>query len=122
MNFAERRTEDRRLVILRLLENTPGYEAGESMLHIALMDFGHEVSRDQVRSDLAWLEEQGLVRSNQIASVMIARATQRGIDVAQGRATAPGVKRPAHTLRSLSKPSASSQRVRACLGTVNLDS
>ena len=29
MTFAERRTEDRRLVILRLLEQTAGYDAGE---------------------------------------------------------------------------------------------
>ncbi len=95
MNFIERRMEDRRLVILRLLQGTPGYEAGESVIHLALADFGHSVSRDTVRSDFAWLEEQGLVRTNQIASVMIARATERGIDVALGRATVPGVKRPA---------------------------
>ncbi len=40
---------------------------------------------------IAWLEEQGLLRTNQFASLM----TERGVDVALGRATVPGVKHPA---------------------------
>jgi hypothetical protein len=95
MTFAERITQDRRLVTLRLLERTPGYSANESLLGLALEDFGHRSSRDLVRTDLAWLAEQQLVTTKEVAGVMIATATRRGLDVAAGKAFVPGVRRPA---------------------------
>jgi hypothetical protein len=95
LTFAERIIQDRRLVILRLLERTPCYSANESLLDLALEDFGHRASRDQVRGDLAWLAEQELVTTEEIAGVMIALATRRGLDVARGKAIVPGVRRPA---------------------------
>lgn len=93
-SFAEIMTEDRRLVILRSLENCAGYESNESMITIALHQFGHRVSRDQVRTEFTWLKEQGLITLEEIAGVMIATLTQRGIETAQGIVTTPGVKRP----------------------------
>ena len=92
--YLEHLTEDRRLVILRLLKEAPGYSANGSVLHTALARFGHRVSRDQVRGDLAWLEEQGLVKSETIDALYVATIVQRGLDVAAGDATVPGVKRP----------------------------
>jgi hypothetical protein len=94
MTLAERIAEDRRLVILRLLESSPGYTANESLVVIALRDFGHAASRDQVHTDFAWLKEQGLVTLEEIATVQIASLTQRGAETAQGFVTTPGVKRP----------------------------
>ena len=95
MTFAERIAQDRRLVILKLLERTPGYSANESLLHLALEDFGHRASRDQIRGDLGWLAENGLAAIQEIAGLMIATASPRGLDVACGRAIVPGVRRPA---------------------------
>ena len=95
MTFSERMAQDRRLVILRLLERTPAYSASESLLHLALEDFGHRPSRDQVRADLAWLAEQELVIAEDFGGLMIATATPRGLDVAAGKAIVPGVRRPA---------------------------
>lgn len=98
MSFAEHLAEDRRLVHLRLLAEAPGYAANESLLHTALSRFGHHVSRDQVRGDLAWLAEQGLVTAESIGpgiGLVVATITRRGLDAAHGRATVPGVKRPA---------------------------
>ncbi len=94
-SFAEHLAEDRRLVILRLLEQSPGYEANESMIGAVLPDIGHVVSRDQVRTDFAWLKEQGLLMLEELAMVMIAKLTQRGVEAALGIITVPGVKRPA---------------------------
>jgi len=94
-SFAERVSEDRRLVILRLLEKSQGYTANESLIQIALRDLGHVVTHDQVRSDLAWLKENGLAELEEIAELTIARATQRGLEAAQGIIATPGVKRPA---------------------------
>lgn len=94
MTYLERVQEDRRLVMLRLLAETPGYEANSSVMQMALVDFGHNISRDLVHTDLAWLTEQGLLTISALATVQIAKLTTRGLDVAQGRSTVPGVKRP----------------------------
>lgn len=96
MTFADRLTEDRRLVILRVLAETPAYSLNGSILHEVLERYGHRVSRDQVRTDLAWLAEQDLVEVEVIADQLhVATLRQRGLDVAQGRASVPGVRRPA---------------------------
>jgi hypothetical protein len=98
MTLHERIAEDRRLVILRMLENSPSYTANESLIAIVLLDFGHGASRDTVRIDFAWLKEQGLLSIEEIATVQIATLTQRGVETAQGIVTTPGVKRPSPRL------------------------
>lgn len=92
--FAQRMTEDRRLVVLRVLAEQVQYRANSSVLCHALNHFGHSVSRDQVRTDLAWLGEQQLVLIEDIGPVLVATLTERGQDVAAGRAIVPGVSRP----------------------------
>ena len=93
-SFAAHITEDRRLCILRLLAHAPGYAANESILHTALKTFGHGVGRDQVRTDLAWLDEQGLVFVEDVGDIKVASASARGVEAAQGLVEAPGVKKP----------------------------
>lgn len=87
-------TEDLRLVILRILHASSGYRANESLLTVAVERWGHVVSRDRIRTELAWLREQGLVAIDEIGGVMIASLRERGSDVATGVVVAPGVKRP----------------------------
>lgn len=94
MQFSELMDSDRRLVILRTLEEDPGYTLNESVLQSFLEAMGHTVSRDRVRTDMEWLREQGLVTIQEIVSVKVATITGRGADVACGRASVPGVKRP----------------------------
>lgn len=88
--------EDRRLVILRILAEMPTYKANSSVLHSVLNQWGHDPSRDQVKTELLWLEEQQLVAVESIGdgAVLLATLTERGADVAAGRARVPGVKRP----------------------------
>ena len=90
--------KDQRLVILRTLAED-GYDANESILQDVLEAYGHNVSRDLVRNHLIWLEEQGLVKINRLnagnSEFFVAVITQRGLDVASGRAYVEGVKRPA---------------------------
>lgn len=93
-NFSAHLTEDRRLVLLRLLAELPVYRANSSVLNVALERFGHATTRDQVRTELRWLEEQGLVSVEDMGPVLVATATERGLDVARGRAVVPGVARP----------------------------
>jgi Fe2+ or Zn2+ uptake regulation protein len=93
-NYREYLAQDRRLVILRILAELPGYNCNSSILADMLERYAHQPSRDQIHTDLAWLAEQGLVQTEKVESVRIATITQHGLDVAAGRATVPGVKRP----------------------------
>jgi hypothetical protein len=98
-DFAEKMAEDRRLIMLRALREMSGMTLNETMLKIAVKNFGHPVGRDLVRGDMAWLEEQRLVRLEKMAvqdgEFWVAHMTEDGEDVALGR-TWPGVaRRPA---------------------------
>ena len=92
--FATFLAEDRRLVVLRVLAELPAYRTNSFLLQTLLAKWGHEPSADQVKGDLAWLQEQALVSVDVVESVHIATLTTRGADVAAGRAIVPGVKRP----------------------------
>lgn len=94
MPFQKFAEEDRRLVILRHLAEDQDYTVNSSILQSALEVWGHSVSRDRLHADIAWLKEQGLVTYDEVSSVYVTKITQRGLDIAQGKASAPGVKRP----------------------------
>lgn len=94
LKFSEFMDADQRLVILRLLAEDGDYSHNEFVLQDALALFGHNVSRDKIRTELAWLEEQGLVTLRDVEGVKVAKLTARGADTAAGRAIVPGVKRP----------------------------
>jgi hypothetical protein len=95
MNFAQVQTEDRRLSVLLVLSESTGYQANAFLLQTAIGSiYGHNVSADQVRTDLAWLAEQGLLQAATTGDVTMATLLTRGVDVAAGRAVVPGVKRP----------------------------
>jgi hypothetical protein len=97
MDYAEHMQQDRRLVILCILNRLPGYESNSSVLYTLITSRGHNISRDLFRSELNWLDEQRLLKTKALGdegSVLLATLTERGQDVATGRATVPGVKRP----------------------------
>ena len=94
MNYAEMVEADRRLVILKLLQDSAGYACNEHLLGALLGSFGHLVPSDRLRTDLAWLAEQSLIQVAEVGGIEIATISQRGLDVANGRAHVPGVKRP----------------------------
>lgn len=92
--LAQRWREHLRLSLLRALDAAPGYSCNESLLTDVMEEFGLSATRDQVRGELAWLSEQALVTVETVGGIMIAEMTGRGVDVAKGKATHPGVKRP----------------------------
>lgn len=95
MNFTELRQERIRLVALQLLTKVPEYSADAVELSEGLRGFGLSISHDAMRTQLAWLAEQGLVAvSNAPGAMQVAKLTTRGEDAAYGRAIIPGVKRP----------------------------
>ena len=86
-------TEHLRITILRLLEETPSRVFNESILLDKVERYGFAPSRDRLRTELRWLEEQGLVNLAGEAC-LVATLTERGEDVARCRVMVPGVKRP----------------------------
>lgn len=95
MSYPDHFASHLRLTILRVLAEAPAYKVNDSLLTSACDHVGVPATRDQVRAQLAWLKEVGLVSLEEpVVSLTIATATQRGLDVAAGRASAPGVQRP----------------------------
>ncbi|APC14540.1 hypothetical protein BLL42_01870 [Pseudomonas frederiksbergensis] len=92
--YAEYLRQDIRLVILRLLAEMTAYRANSSVLTMALDNYGHTLSRDQVKTELHWLLEQGALTLDDVGPVLVATLTERGQDIAAGRARVPGIKRP----------------------------
>jgi hypothetical protein len=86
--------QDIRLVVLRLLAEMTAYRANSSVLTMALDTYGHSLTRDQVKTELHWLAEQGALTLENVGPVMVATLTERGQDIAAGRARVPGIKRP----------------------------
>ncbi len=92
--FADYLRQDQRLVVLRILSELPQFRSNSSVMANLLGEFGHHPSRDQVKAELTWLGEQGLVKIEDIGSVLVVTLTERGADVAAGRASVPGVSKP----------------------------
>lgn len=93
-DFAEHLRQDQRLVLLRVLSEMPSYRANSSVLSNLLHQMGHTMTRDQVKTELRWLSEQGLLTLEEAGSVIVATLSERGQDVAEGRGRVDGVNRP----------------------------
>lgn len=93
-SFEKHLAANRRLVILKLLAGIAGYTTNEYLISEHLQDWHLPTSQDVVRSDMAWLHEQGLATVEIVGPVAMAKITQRGLDVSAGRSIVPGVARP----------------------------
>ncbi len=93
-SFADYTTEDRRLTLLRGLVAATQWKANAFLLQRFCESLGHTASADRIEQDLAWLEEQGLVKLDKSSGTTVAQLTRRGDDVACGRVEVPGVQRP----------------------------
>ena len=94
MSYEQTVQEHLRITLLRLLSEDPNYTMNDSILTDLTENYGFTPSRDRVRTELAWLAEQGLVKADSEPGITIATLTERGADAARGRVTIPGVKRP----------------------------
>ena len=92
--YSEFLRADQRLVMLRILSELPQYRSNSSVIHNLLGQFGHHPSRDQVKVDIAWLGEMGLVELEDLGTVVVVTLLERGADVAAGRTVVPGVSKP----------------------------
>ncbi len=94
--YAEKKREHLRLAMLRLLAEMPDYTLNASLLQEGADAVGVPASRTEVEAEIAWLGEAALVTIRRYGetNLIIPTLTDRGLEVAKGRATVPGVKRP----------------------------
>ena len=93
-DYAAERQRHVRLAILRHLEASTEYTSNSSILADVLRRLGLASSRDQVAGECAWLAENGLAVVTGEGEFLVVKATGRGVDLALGVATHPGVQRP----------------------------
>ena len=93
--FAEAFVADFRGSILTVL-TAAGCECSLAMLRSSLdVATPHDPSMDQLRMEITWLSERGLVTQRRIDGVIEGViVSERGQDVARGRARVPGVDVP----------------------------
>lgn len=94
MKFSEFEAADRRLAMLRGLGAANGYRAAATLLRKYCESVGHRTSAERFDVDLAWLAEQDLVNVTEELGARVVTLRTRGLDVANGAATVPGVSRP----------------------------
>lgn len=85
-----------RIALLRLLarKEVQSYTLNESILHQLVGDYGLAVTRDQIRTELQWLRDQGFVALKDLDGFFVAGLTDSGLDIAEGRGTHAGIQRP----------------------------
>jgi hypothetical protein len=84
--------EHLRLLILEALAEAPAYTAAPAILKVVAHSIGIPATADQINTELSWLAEQGLLAW--AGSATPAVLSERGLEVAQGIASVPGVARP----------------------------
>ncbi len=94
MTYAEDVSRHRRLAVLRYLADVPEYVSNASILQDVLTRFGLPINYDTLITELMWLREQGFVQFDPEATFIVVTGTRRGVDVARGLASHPGVQRP----------------------------
>ena len=94
MSYSEIVIADIRLIILQALHEDVDYAQNEHVILRILQAVGHAISHAQLHTQLAWLEEQGLITLSDVSGMKVAKLTERGEDAALGRARVPGVRRP----------------------------
>jgi len=86
MTTADRQHERRRCLLLSLWACEGSTGSVRELVRELENTHNLDASRDQVRGDLSWLQEQGFARLKED----IAQLTERGADVALRRAPWPG--------------------------------
>lgn len=94
VSFEEHSARDARLIILRGLNDQTDGRMNEALLTQLLLTFGHNRSREYVRTQLNKLKELDAVTVVLAGTVMIASITRAGIDHVERRSVIEGIARP----------------------------
>lgn len=94
MSYADDIRRHKRLAILRHLAECSEYTSNASILGDVLRGVGLVASRDQIVTELTWLQDQSMIIMTDHQDFVVATATQDGVEVARGVTTHPGIQRP----------------------------
>lgn len=95
MSYNDYVTEDRRLVILRILRGLESRRANHYVLRTALAEHGYHELPTTIYNDLRWLAGQGLVDIEDLAGgIRLATVTALGEQTAEGLVRMAGVAAP----------------------------
>lgn len=94
MSYVDDVRKHRRLAILRHLEACSEYTSNVSILTDVLRGVGIQSTRSQVITELSWLRENGMISTVDQGDFVVATASTSGVEIAQGVATHPEIKRP----------------------------
>lgn len=83
-----------RATALRLLADLPEYRANDIVITDAVRAVGLGCTDEQLRGHLTWMQEHRLVTLEAVGGMKVATLTERGAEVAAGRAHIEGVQRP----------------------------
>lgn len=85
--------EYHRRAIMSLLLYDADYRLSVDMLEMVLDAAGHNLTRDQIETEAAWLDEQGYVtRERPAMGLVVVALTDRGLEIARGKARVPGIR------------------------------
>ena len=82
------------LAILRAVQRQSGYRLNTNVLSDYLYELALGDTASDLRANLDILEKNGLIKLNQTEHAVVVELTQRGSEVALGRAIQEGVLRP----------------------------
>lgn len=86
--------EQRRLAILQLLQRSPGYRLNDALLQDLLKELGQATPLALVRTELAWLEQNYQITTQELPGCTVAILVEAGVDTALGALYVPGIARP----------------------------
>ena len=87
-------TQNRRLHILKCLKISTDYRMSDLLLQEMLKKIGFASPLAVIKADLAWLEQLGLLSTQELPGMTIALLCSEGVDVADGLSHVPGIARP----------------------------
>lgn len=95
MGYEQILAEDRRLVILRTLNEIASHEANESVLETVANQIGVPTTRNNIREDISYLEKAGCISISWYADkLMLVKLKQRGRYFLEGKELIQGIKSP----------------------------
>lgn len=86
--------ERRRLTILQLLREEPGYRLNDAIICDLLTQLGQASPLSLVRTELTWLEQNGQLTTQELPGCTVAILVEAGAETALGTSVVPGIARP----------------------------
>ncbi len=93
MTFIEQLRAERRRYILDILDRSQPSKLNHRSVAVILEQYGLRPADEELRRDLQWLYQTGLVELEHLDNLVLTALTERGRDVSAGRLRIDGISR-----------------------------